>query len=198
MELWLFLTTVAQAATILRVVHPAVTFPCSFLAADVLNLASWLSLFEFCLSLPMFWQLHITQHPRPLLPVEQVAPHLFLPGLCSSAGLLPAWAVGPPVYPTDLTGLFPFQTWALGPWLAASVSLLCFCPLLPAPCFFSLCISLTSLYTHLHSPTPVLPIPRNSHPLLLGAVSPCAPPPRIWDPLCLWEPWGPSIPQPPT
>lgn len=51
-ELWLFLATVAQAAAILRVVHLAVTSPCSFLVADGLNLALWFSLFEFCLSNP--------------------------------------------------------------------------------------------------------------------------------------------------
>lgn len=58
---------------------------------------------------------------RPDTHVDFIVPHLLLPGLCTLHRLLPRWAGGStpedpaPMLgdPTDQTGLFPSQTWAL-------------------------------------------------------------------------------------
>lgn len=122
-----------------------------------------------------------------------------------SARLLSGWAVGKHpwapapklVKPTHPTGLFLSHSQALGslpllhPPSPSSASVLCSqspsslphlldAPLPPAP----QCTLHPTLSTHLHSLTPFVPMPRESHPLLPG---PCAPLPRIWDPLHTWD-----------
>lgn len=130
-----------------------------------------------------------------------------------SARLLSGWAVGQhpwackshcPVRALPITDL----STGTPSLVASSLSLLCPRPLLPAPCLLlsaSPSCPLPSvpqgalhppLSTHLPSPTLFHPIPRDSRPLLPGAVLPCALSPRTQDSLPPWKPhpWDPLDP----